>query len=106
MEALLYGCMIWAPRADHCALLRTTHHRLPLQVVGYHRVRGTCRPLSCAKAPEKTGSHCVETIIRQRRLLHAGTLARQDHGRLQKRLMFGKLAWGEAPGRGCRVKVA
>ena len=28
MEALLYGCMTWAPRNEHYQLLRTTHHRL------------------------------------------------------------------------------
>ena len=32
MEALLYGCMTWAPRRDHCRLLRRTHHRLLLRV--------------------------------------------------------------------------
>ena len=30
MEALLYGCMTWAPRREHCRLLRRTHHRLLL----------------------------------------------------------------------------
>ncbi|CAM9279334.1 unnamed protein product [Pylaiella littoralis] len=91
MEALLYGCMTWAPRADHYALLRTTHHRLLLRVIGYRRVQGTYQQLSYAKALEKTGSQCVEAIIRQRRLLFVGALARQDDGRLPKRLMFGKL---------------
>ncbi|CAN0344623.1 unnamed protein product [Pylaiella littoralis] len=92
--------MTWAPRADHYALLRTTHHRLLLRVIGYRRVQGTYQQLSYAKALEKTGSQCVEAIIRQRRLLFAGALARQDDGRLPKRLMFGKLVGGEDPGRG------
>ena len=34
MEALLYGCMTWAPRRDHYRLLRRTHHRLLLRVIG------------------------------------------------------------------------
>ncbi|CAN0193843.1 unnamed protein product [Pylaiella littoralis] len=101
MEALPYGCMSWAPRADHYALLRTTHHRPLLRVIGYRRVQGTYqRPLSYAKALKKTRSQCVEAIIRQRRLLFAGVLARQGDGRLPKRLMFGKLVGGEDPGRG------
>ena len=35
MEALLYGCMTWAARRDHYRLLRRTHHRLLLRVIGY-----------------------------------------------------------------------
>ena len=41
MEALLYGCMTWAPRRDHYRLLRRTHHRLLLRVIGDRRERGT-----------------------------------------------------------------
>ena len=43
MEALLYGCMTWAPRNAHYRQLRTTHHKLLLRVIGYHRVHGTHR---------------------------------------------------------------
>ena len=43
MEALLYGCMTWAPRREHYRLLRRTHHRLLLRVIGYRRERGTYR---------------------------------------------------------------
>ncbi|CAM9331704.1 unnamed protein product [Pylaiella littoralis] len=102
MEALLlYGCMTWVPRAHHYELLRATHDRLLLlRVIGYHREQGTYQPLSYAKALEKTGRQCVEAIIRQRRLLFAGALARQDDGWLPKRLMFGELVGGEDPGRG------
>ena len=46
MEALLYGCMTWAPRREHYRLLRRTHHRLLLRVIGYRRERGTYRQLS------------------------------------------------------------
>ena len=41
--------------------------------------------LSYAKALKKTGSRSVEAIIRQRWLLFAGALARQDGKRLPKR---------------------
>ena len=40
MEALLYGCMTWATRNAHYRQLRTTHHKLLLRVIGYHRVHG------------------------------------------------------------------
>ena len=84
MEALLYGCMTWAPRRDHYRLLRRTHHRLLLRVIGYRRERGTYRQLSYAQALKKTGCQSVEATIRQR---------------LPKRLMDGKLVGGEDPGK-------
>ena len=88
MEALLYGCMTWAPRNAHYRQLRMTHCKLLLRVIGYHRVHGTYRKMSYAKAPKKTGSQSVEATIRQRRLLFAGALARQGDKRLPKRLLF------------------
>ena len=48
MEALLYGCMTWAPRRNHYLLLRRTHHRLLQRVIGYRRGRGTYQQLSYA----------------------------------------------------------
>ena len=101
MEALLYGCMTWALRNAHYRQLRTTHHKLLLRVIGYHRVHGTYRKMSYAKALKKTGSQSVEATIRQRRLLFAGALARQGDKRLPKRLLFAeRLEGGEDPGPG------
>ena len=100
MEAVLYGCMTWAPRRDHYRLLRRTHHRLLLRVIGYRRERGTYRQLLYAQALKKTGCQSVEATIRQRRLLFAGALARQPAGRLPKRLLDGKLVGEEDPGKG------
>ena len=100
MEALLYGCMTSAPRNAHYRQLRTTHHnKLLLRVIGYHRVHGTYRKMSYAKAVKKTGSQSVEATIRQRRLLFAGALARQGDKRLPKRLLFAeRIEGGEDPG--------
>ena len=101
MEALLYGCMTWAPRNAHYRQLRATHHKLLLRVIGYHRVHGTYRKMSFAKALKKTGSQSVEATICQRRLLFAGALARQGDKRLPKRLLFTeRLEGGEDPGPG------
>ena len=100
MKALLYGCMTWAPRRDHYRLLRGTHHRLLLRVIGYRRERGTYRQLSYAQVLKKNRCQSVEAAIRQRRLLFAGGMARQHAGRLPKQLMDGKLAGGEDPGKG------
>ena len=92
MEALLYGCMTWASRNAHYRQLRTTHHKLLLRVIGYHRVHGTYRKMSNAKALKKTGSQSLEATIRQRRLLFAGALARQDDKRLTKRLLSAEIS--------------
>ena len=56
MEALLYGCMTWAPRNAHYRQVRTTHHKLLLRVIEYRRVHGTHRNMSYAKALKETGS--------------------------------------------------
>ena len=94
MEALLYGCMTWAPRQEHYRLLRTTHHRLLLRIIGYQRERGSYRQLSYAQALKRTGSESVEATVRRRRLLFAGAIARQPDDRLPKRLLFGQLTGG------------
>ena len=61
MEALLYGCMTYAPRREHYRLLRRTHHWLLLRVIKYRRERGTYRQLSYVQALKdwvpKRGSH-------------------------------------------------
>ena len=99
MEALLYACMTWAPYRDHYRLLRRTHHRLLLRVIGYRRERGTHRQLSYAQARKKTGCQNVEATIRQRRLLFARA-SQTTRWRLPKRLMDEKLVGGEGPGKG------
>ena len=57
--------------------------------------------MSYAKVLKTAESQSVEAIIRQRRLLFAGALARQGDKRLPKRLLFaGRLEGGEDPGPG------
>ena len=100
MEALLYGCMTWAPRNTHYWQLRTTHHKLLLRVIEYHRVHGTYRKMSYAKASRKPGAK-----VWKRQFASDGfcsrTLARQGDKRLPKRLLFAeRLEGGEDPGPG------
>ena len=42
----------------------------------------------------KTGSESIEATIRRRRLLFAGFVARMEHARLPKFVMFGDVAGG------------
>ena len=100
MEALLYEYMTWAPRNAHYRPLRTTHRKLLLRVIGYHRAHGTYRKMSYAKALKKTGSQSVERQFASE-LLFAGALARQGDKGLPKRLLFAeRLEGGEDPGPG------
>ena len=39
IEALLYGCSMWALRQQHYAKLRTVHHRVFLRIIGAQRKR-------------------------------------------------------------------
>ncbi|CAN0342198.1 unnamed protein product, partial [Ascophyllum nodosum] len=48
---------------------------------------------------EITGCESIETTLRTRRLLWAGTLLRMSGGRLPKRIMFGNLEGAVRRGR-------
>ena len=56
------------------------------------------------KKSMKTGCESIETTLRTRRLLWAGTLLRMSGGRLPKRTMFGNLEGAVRRGRGGKEK--
>ena len=76
IEALLYGCSTWTLRQEHYAKLRTVHHRVLLRIIGAQRKRPDHRMTSYNRALEITGCESIETTLRTRRLLWAGTLLR------------------------------
>ena len=84
IEALLYGCSTWTLRQEHYAKLRTVHHRVLLRIIGEQRKRPDHRMTSYNRALEITGCESIETTLRTRRLLWAGTLLRMSGGRLLK----------------------
>ena len=91
IEALLYGCSTWTLRQEHHAKLRTAHHRVLIRIIGAQRKRPDYRMTSYNRALEITGCESIETTLRTRRLLWAGTLLRMSGGRLPKRIIFGNL---------------
>ena len=91
IEALLYGCSTWTLRQEHYAKLRPVHHRVLLRIIGAQRKRPDHRMTSYNRALEITPCESIETTLRTRRLLWAGTLLRMSGGRLPKRIMFGNL---------------
>ena len=56
------------------------------------------------RALEITGCESIETTLRTRRLLWAGTLLRMSGGRLPKRIVFGNLEGVVRRGRGGKEK--
>ena len=92
------------PRQEHYAKLRTVHHRVLLRIIGAQRKRPDHRMTSYNRALEITGCESIETTLRTRRLLWAGTLLRMNGGRLPKRIMFGNLEGAVCRGRGGKEK--
>ena len=78
-------------RQEHYAKLRTVHHRVLLRTIGAQRKRPDHPMTSYNRALEITRCESIETTLRTRRLLWAGTLIRMGGGRLPKRIMFGNL---------------
>ena len=104
IEALLYGCSTWILRQEHYAKLRTVHHRVLLRIIGAQHERPDHWMTSYNRALEITWCESIETTLRTRRLLWAGTLIRMSSGRLPKRIMFGNLEGAVRRGRGGKEK--
>ena len=104
IEALLYGCSTGTLRQEHHAKLRTVHHRVLLRIIGAQRKRPDHRMTSYNRALEITGCESIETTLRTRRLLWAGTLLRMSGGRLPKRIVFGNLEGAVRRERGGKEK--
>ena len=100
METLPYGCGTWTLGKEHFAELRTAHHRFLLRIIGFQRRQRTGHLMSYAKALKKAQCDSIETTIRKRRFLFAGSVQRSHNERLTCRVMFGTLAGGENPGPG------
>ena len=84
--------------------LRTVQHRVLLRVIGVQRKRPSHRMTSYNRALEMTGCESIETTLRTRILLWAGTLIRMSGGRLSKRIVFGNLEGEVRRGRGGKEK--
>ena len=94
LETLLNGCMTWTLGQEHYAKLRTVHHQLLLGTIGFSRRQRSDHVLSYSKALKQTHCGNVETVVRKRRLLFAGAVAKEHNGRLPSRVVFGALSVG------------
>ena len=79
------------PLKCHYAKLRTTHHRMLVQILGAWCKSQNKRILSYKNALQRTKCESIEITLRTRRLLWAGALLRMGDHRLPKRVMSREL---------------
>ena len=79
---MLYGCVTWSPRACHYDTLRRAHHSFLTRCIGWRNRTCTDHPISYIETLVKMGSESIEAILRKRRILFAGVLARMEDTKL------------------------
>ena len=104
IKALLYGCRTWTLRQEHYTILRTVHHQVLLRIIEAQRKRPDHRMISYNRALEITRCESIETTLRTRRLLWAGTLIRMNGGWFPKWIIFGNLEGAVRRGQGGKEK--
>ena len=95
VETLLYGCMTWSAKKPNYDRLRQVHHSMLLRCLGWRKRKRDDYTLSYADALTKTASESIDAIVRKRRILFAGFVARMGEERLPQRVMFGELVGGK-----------
>ena len=95
VETLLHGCMTWSPNNPDYDRLQRVHHSMLLRCLGWRKWKRDDHTLSYADALAKTASESIEAIVRKRRILFAGFVARMGKERLPQRVMFGELVGGK-----------
>ena len=91
LETMLYGCVKWSPRACHHDSLRRGHYSFLTRCIARRENNGTDLPISYLDTLMKTGSESVDAMMRRRRKLFAGFVARMDDTKLPNCLMLGGL---------------
>ena len=95
IQTLLYGCMTWIPKKPDYDRLRRVHHSLRLRCHGWRKRKRDDHTLSYANTLAKTASESIAAIVRKRRILFAGFVARMGEGRLPQRVIFGDFVGGK-----------
>ena len=85
VETLLYGCTTWSPKKPDYDRLRRVHPSMRLRCLGWRKRKRDDHTLSYADALAQTDSESVEAIVRKRRILFAGFVARMGQERLPQR---------------------
>ena len=65
-ETMLYGCVMWSPRACHYDTLRRAHHRFLTRCIGWRKHNRADHPISYLDTLVKTGSESIEATLRRK----------------------------------------
>ena len=105
LETILYDCVTRSPCASHYDTLRRSHHSFLTFCIGWRKNNRTDNPISCLDMLIKMGNERIEAIMRSRRILFAGFVARVKDTILPKYVVFGLLMGGAGyvGGKGKRV---
>ena len=76
VETPLYGCMTWSPNKPDYDRLRRVHHSMLLRCLGWRKRKRDDHTLPYADALAKRASESIEAIVRKRRILFTGFVAR------------------------------
>ena len=91
LDIILYGCVMWSPRACHYDTLRLARHSFLTRCIGWQKNNRADHPISYLDTLMRIGSESVEATSRKRRILFVGFVARMEETRLPKYVMFGEL---------------
>ena len=94
-ETLLYSCMTWSPKKPDYDRLRRVNHSMPLRCLGWRKRKRADHTLSYADALAKKAFESIEAVVRKRRTMLAGCVARIGEERLPQRVMCGELVVGK-----------
>ena len=100
VETLLYGCMTWSPKKPDYDRLRRVHRSMLLRCLGWRKRKRDDHTLSYADALAQSDCESVEVIVRKRRILCAGFVARMGEERLPQRVTFGEFVADKGYSRG------
>ena len=100
VETLLYCCMTWSSNKPGYDRLRRVHHSMLLRCLAWRKRKRDDHTLSYTDALAKTASESLEAIVRKRRILFAGFVARMGEERLPQSWMFGELVGDKGYSRG------
>ena len=64
LEIMLYGCVMWSPRACHYDTLRRAHHRFLTRCIGWRKHNHADHPISYLDTLIKTRSESIEATLR------------------------------------------
>ena len=95
VETLLYGCITWSPKKPDYDRLRRVHRYMLLRCLGWRKRKRDDHTLSYADALAETASESTEAIVRKRRVLFPGFVARMEEERLPQGVMFGEFVGGK-----------